>query len=91
MKANRKDETMRIRINKKEKELLQQISASSNLTLSAFVLQKTTCTDTISKSEIPNLIQTWVILNKLCNKIEKSDNESLKTYMKNLIKRGTRQ
>lgn len=86
MKNNRKDEVIRIRTSKTEKEALMQCAASTNQKLSEYVRHKISSEDSISRKEIPNLIQTWTMLNTLCREIEKSGDKHLIDTMNRILR-----
>ncbi len=90
MKTDVKDELIKIRISRKDKETLKQIASSEGLTLSAYTLQKIMSDDMISRKDIPNLIQTWDILNTLCREIRESGSQHLITRMDSLMDRYRR-
>lgn len=85
MKKDRKNEVLRIRISATEKEALKQCAASMDQKLSDYVRQKIREGDSILKKEIPNLIETWTMLNTLCREIEKSGDKHLKDSMKRIL------
>lgn len=90
MKPNRKNKTIKIRINEHEKEILKKIAASENLTLSAYAMKRIMCEDSIYIKEIPNVVKTWEILNTLCCEIEQSTDKHLKTFMYQLMREAAK-
>jgi len=90
LKTDVKDELIKIRVSRKDKETLKQIASSEGLTLSAYAWQKIMSDDLISRKEIPNLIQAWNILNTLCREIQESGNQHLINFMHSLMGRYRR-
>lgn len=85
MKTNTKEEIIRIRVSKKEKETLKQLASSTNETLSSYMLQKSMYTDSDSLKSLPSMIDSWKFLNEVCHEVEKSNDEQLKNRIKNIL------
>lgn len=88
METNNKTEWIKIRISKSEKEQLQKIAADNHTTLSAYILQKSLCTDDIQQSSLPEAIESLNLANEIYHEISKCNDERLKTKIKNIIERG---
>lgn len=82
-----KDALVKMRITKSDKEVLEQIAASQNLSLSAYMRTKLLENkSTAVKSDIPYLIETYRILNQLCREIDKLGDTHLIARKQRLLK-----
>ena len=78
----KKDEFIKIRISKKDKERLIQLSKKENENLSSFILRKSLCQETasshISSYILPQEIYVRNFVNEIYHTVNKTDNEELK-------------
>ncbi len=82
-----KDTLVKMRITKSDKEVLERIAASQNLSLSAYMRAKLMKNkSTAIKSDIPYLFETYRVLNELCREIDKSGDEHLMASKQHLLK-----
>ena len=87
IKNNTKNEIVKIRVSKEEKETLKQFAASTNQTLSAYMLHKSMYTDSDFLKSLPDLFETWRRLNDICHEVEKCTDISLKNRINNILKK----
>lgn len=91
-----KDEFIKIRISKKDKETLMKLSQRENESLSSFILRKSLCHESVSGNTLSQQINTINFINEIYHKVSKSDNEKLRkevaticnTYLLNQKIRG---
>lgn len=87
MQDHVKDTQIKMRITKNDKEILEQIAASQNLSLSAYMRTKLLENDSSAiKSDIPYLIETYRVLNILCREIDKSEDKHLIARKQHVLK-----
>lgn len=76
-----KDEYIKIRISKKDKEKLINLSNKENESLSSFILRKSLSQETISSHSSPYIKPTEIHLlnfvNEIYHEVSRSDNEKL--------------
>ena len=77
-----KDEYIKIRISKKDKERLKSLSNKENESLSSFILRKSLSQETVPSYSFPDItpfeIQLRTFVSEVYHEINKSDNETLK-------------
>ena len=87
MQNQKKDTLVKMRITKHDKEVLEQIAASQNLSLSAYMRTRLMESEFTSiRSDIPSLFETYRILNILCREIDKSNDKRLRARKQRLFK-----
>lgn len=72
-----KNETIKIRVTKKEKDTLQQLSKNNGKSLSAYVLQKSLHENSGSSHLLPKEFDTLNVFNEIYHQIIKSGNKEL--------------
>lgn len=87
MESNNKTEWIKIRISKSEKEQLQKIAADNHITLSAYILHKSLCTDDIQQSSLPDAIESLNLASEIYHEISKCNDEHLKKRIENIIEK----
>lgn len=87
MKTNvkTKTESIKIRVNKQEKEKLKGLADAANESLSSYLLKRGLSTDKDYQNLIPTSVELTNILNIICLEINTCNDEQLKNYTKNLL------
>lgn len=88
MKSNIKDESIKIRLTKHEKEQLQNQATAANKNLSAYVLQKSLCSDSICQNSFTDVVEASNLLNEIYHEIQKCGDEHLKNFVKSILGRS---
>ena len=77
-----KDEYIKIRISKKDKERLKNLSNKENESLSSFIIKKSLSQETVSSHSSPNITPPEIYLinfvNEIYHEVNRSDNKKLK-------------
>ena len=78
----KKDEFIKIRISKKDKETLMTLSEKENESLSSFILRKSLCQENVSFHSSPCITPQEIyvrnFVNEIYHEISRSDNEQLR-------------
>lgn len=90
MKSNTKNEYIKIRVTKQEKEHLKKQADTQGKTLSAYMLEQGMRTNSICKAPSPDTIDTYDLLNEIYHQVRKSDDEPLKSRIKHIMERNIR-
>lgn len=80
----RKQEFIKIRISKKDKETLLKLSKKSKESLSSYILHKSLCTTDNSTIALPQQIDYIKFISDIYHEINKSDDEHLKDQVKTI-------
>ena len=80
----RKQEFIKVRISKKDKDKLLKLSKQSKESLSSYILNKSLCTTDNSTIALPQQINMVNFINEIYHEINKSKNELLKEKVKTI-------
>ena len=79
-----KNEFIKIRISKKDKETLMKLSQKNKESISSYMLHKSLCENTASPINLAHQIDTINFINEIYHKINASADELLKAEVKAL-------
>lgn len=88
MKSNTKNEYIKIRVTKQEKEHLKKQADTQGKTLSAYMLEQGMRTNSICKAPSPDTIDNYDLLNEIYHQIRKSNDDHLKNRIESIIERN---
>lgn len=84
MKSISKNQSIKIRVTKQEKEQLKKLAGSSK-SMSAYMLAKSLSTDSICQESVIDTIEKLDFTNAIIREVEKSTDELLKKSVKEIL------
>ena len=84
MNSNKKNEEIKLRVTKQEKEQIRKLSSSSK-NMTAYILNKVFAPDSDNHKAITETVETLDLVNTIMLEVEKSTDDLLKQKIKNII------
>ncbi len=83
-----KNQSIKIRVTKQEKEQLKKLAGSSK-SMSAYMLAKSLSTDSICQESVIDTIEKLDLTNAIIREVEKSSDAHLKKNVKEILNKAT--
>ena len=84
MNSNKKNEEIKLRVTKQEKEQIRKLSSSSK-NMTAYILKKVFAPDSDNHKSITETVETLDLVNTIMLEVEKSTDDLLKQKIKNIL------